>query len=166
MDPVKCPACAMETPDDQGYCDFCKEPFRKKAPAEPAPKPAQPVVPVPPEVMEKVLAHKNAPGPSGSPYAPEIPPEFAELGDGERIAGLPPVAKQLAWGFLAIIVVWTGLGMAWFLVKAKRLEGRPGKGVPLPPHEVIVQPVEHAPPAPPPPPPPDDLSSAPPPPPP
>lgn len=139
MDPMKCPACSMETPEDQGYCDFCKEPFRKKAPPEPASAPKQPSVPVPPEVMEKVLAHKNAPGPSGSPYSPDIPPEFAEMGDGERIAGLPPAAKQLAWAFLALILLWTAVGMGWFLVKARRMEGRPSKGAILPPHEAIPQ---------------------------
>ena len=27
---MKCPACGFETPDTQAWCDFCKEPFRKK----------------------------------------------------------------------------------------------------------------------------------------
>lgn len=150
----------METPEEQGYCDFCKEPFRKKpeAPAAPVAKPAQQVV-VPPEVMEKLLSHKNAPGPSASPYAPEIPPEFAELGDGERIAELPPVAKKAAWAFLALVVLWTAVGMAWFASKARRLEGRPPAGLILPPHEAIRQEIPA--PAPPPVPVPDPGAPAP-----
>ncbi|MBI4346381.1 MAG: hypothetical protein HY553_05975 [Elusimicrobia bacterium] len=32
---MKCPACGFENPDEAGWCDFCKEPFRraKAAPA-------------------------------------------------------------------------------------------------------------------------------------
>lgn len=115
---MKCPACKMETPEELGYCDFCKEPFRRKPPP-PEPKSVEKVE-VPAAVMAKILEAKRlAPGPQ--PAEPGgIPPEFAALDAGERIPELPPVARKLAWAFLAIIVVWAGVGLLLVMKRARQ----------------------------------------------
>jgi hypothetical protein len=38
----KCPACAFDSPEGAAWCDFCKEPFLKKAKPAPAPAKAEP----------------------------------------------------------------------------------------------------------------------------
>lgn len=111
---MKCPACKMETPSELGYCDFCKEPFRRKAPE---PKPAEKVE-VPAAVMAKVLEAKLAGAADGGSGG--IPPEFASLDAGERIPELPPIARKLAWAFLALIVFWTGVGLIIMMNRARR----------------------------------------------
>lgn len=117
---MKCPACKMETPEELGYCDFCKEPFRRKAP-EPEPKVVEKVV-VPPEVMAKVLEARNqAPAEAAGP----IPPEFAALDAGERIPQLPPHVRNLAWAFLALVVFAGSLGLVYMLARAHRSASRP-----------------------------------------
>ena len=136
---MNCPACKMETPEELGYCDFCKEPFRKKAPP-PEPKPQSETVAVPPEVMAKVMAAARAPE-KAAPVetAGGIPPEFAELDRGEKIPEIPPVARQLAYAFLAVIVLWTLVGIGYVLTRHKRPKlpsppPIPGHGgMPLPP---------------------------------
>lgn len=111
---MKCPACAMETPEERGYCDFCKEPFRRKPPPpQPRPRAA-----VPPEVMAKLLEAKRAPE-AQEPAPPSgIPAEFAHLDAGERIPELPAAARKLAWFFLAAIVLAGGLGLSYFAGRA------------------------------------------------
>lgn len=132
---MKCPACKMETPEEPGYCDFCKEPFRRKAP-EPEPKPRETVA-VPAEVMAKVLeAKKQAAVESAGP----IPPEFAALDPGERIPQVPSQVRQLAWAFLALVLLAGSLGLVYVL-------GRAQKGQALVP--TPVGPGPSAPPAPP-----------------
>ncbi|MDE2291911.1 MAG: hypothetical protein KGL53_07500 [Elusimicrobia bacterium] len=125
MGAVKCPACGMETPEEPGYCDFCKEPFKKKASAAP-PAPsagsptAQKTVDVPPEVFAKLLA-------AGKPRPPEergpvsIPPEFAHLDAGERIEPAPPVVKTLAWAFVAVIILWSAVGLFYLAHRASSI---------------------------------------------
>lgn len=116
---MKCPACKMETPEEPGYCDFCKEPFRRK-PAAPEPKPVEKVE-VPAAVMAKVLeAKKQA---SVEDVGP-IPPEFAALDAGERIPQLPPHVRQLAWAFLALVVFAGSLTLVYMLARTRR--GPPG----------------------------------------
>lgn len=123
---MKCPACGMATPDAQDWCDFCKEPFRKKksAAAKAAVQPqAQPAQKSPPpaaeaeksapekkvvitsELLAKLQCHqtqsKRAAAPQGA-----LPPEFAHLDSGERIQQLPPSVRKMAWVFLAIVFIW------------------------------------------------------------
>lgn len=120
---MKCPACKMETPEELGYCDFCKEPFRRKAP-EPEPKPKETVA-VPPEVMAKVLEAKTQPS---AQAAGPIPPEFAALDAGERIPEIPPHVRKLAWAFLALVVFAGCLGLVYMLARARQVPVR----VPVP----------------------------------
>ncbi|MBI3299195.1 MAG: hypothetical protein HYZ75_13585 [Elusimicrobia bacterium] len=125
MDAVKCPACGMESPEELGYCDFCKEPFRKKKP-EPAPPPSkQPAVPVPPEVFAKLMQAKAAAEPKAAGEEAGIPAEFAHLDAGERIEGIPPGLRAAAWAFLAFVML-AGLGLAGTLIsKGKRAKPAP-----------------------------------------
>lgn len=116
---MKCPACKMETPEELGYCDFCKEPFRRKAP-EPAPK-VRDTVAVPPEVMAKLLEAKNQPSAEASG---PIPPEFAALDAGERIPELPPLARKLAWAFLAFVVFAGSLALVYTFARARPVPAR------------------------------------------
>lgn len=120
---MKCPACKMETPEELGYCDFCKEPFRRKAP-EPEPKPKETVA-VPPEVMAKVLEAKTQ---ASAKAAGPIPPEFAALDAGERIPQFPPHVRKLAWAFLALVVFAGSLGLVYMLARARQVPVR----VPVP----------------------------------
>lgn len=111
---MKCPACKMETPEEIGYCDFCKEPFRRKPPP-PEPEPEAEKVALAPEVMAKVLEAKRASAASASGEPGGIPPEFAGLDAGERIPEIPPQARKLAWAFLAIVVLWTAVGIIYLM---------------------------------------------------
>lgn len=115
---MKCPACGMETPEAQGFCDFCKEPFRKKAPP-PEPRKEEKVA-VPPEVMAKLLALKAPSGP-GAPS--ELPAEFASLDAGERIPELPAGARKAAWAFLGAVVLVSAVGVSYLVLKVRRAEG-------------------------------------------
>ncbi|HVE12795.1 MAG TPA: hypothetical protein VNI01_05335 [Elusimicrobiota bacterium] len=101
---MKCPACGFETPEDQGWCDFCKEPFRKKS-AEPAPPPPPPskTVQITPELLERLQEAKHA---VSAREPTSIPPEFAQLDSGERIGGASEMTRTAAWLFLAMILVW------------------------------------------------------------
>jgi len=101
---VKCPACGFETPDGQAWCDFCKEPFRTKS------GPQQKAVPVSPDVLRKL--HQVSSESSGQ-VKEGIPPEFAHLDSGEKIPEVPPLARRLAWGILAAVILWAVAGMFW-----------------------------------------------------
>ncbi|TBR19450.1 hypothetical protein EPO15_14260 [bacterium] len=141
-----CPACKMESPEELGYCDFCKEPFRRKPPP-PEPK-VQPKVAVPPEVLAKLLEAKRAPAPAEA--AAGIPPEFLALDAGERIPELSPAARKLAWAFLAAVVFLGGVVGVYILTRPRRV-----RMPPLPPPLIApdgaVQPDSPSPPPPPPP---------------
>lgn len=90
--PVRCPKCSFESADDAAWCDFCKEPFRKKG-ASAAPAPAAPAAPPVP----------------AAPAAPIDPDVLLKMGDGEKLPTLPPWARTAAWAFLGAVFV---LGMA------------------------------------------------------
>lgn len=126
----------MESPEELGYCDFCKEPFRKKKAEGQAPAPA-PAVPVPSEVLAKVFPVKAIKPPSPPTEAPGIPPEFAHLDAGERIATPSAIVRYAAWGFLAIILLFGAVGMTWVLVKKRPVRPR---------HEKISRPAPAQPP--------------------
>lgn len=79
----RCPACKMESADDAAWCDFCKEPFRKPAPAAARPVTAK----EPPKTL------------------PVDPDALLKAGDGETLPALPPWARGAAWAFLAMILL-------------------------------------------------------------
>lgn len=83
--PVRCPKCSFESADDAAWCDFCKEPFRKKGPAPTAP----------------ISSIKN-----DLPIDPDV---LLKMGDGEKLPTVPPWARTAAWAFLGAVFV---LGMA------------------------------------------------------
>lgn len=119
----------METPEEQGFCDFCKEPFRKKAPP---PKPVQPApIKVPPEVFQKLLEAKNVDKGDGIKRQ-DIPPEFTGLDSGGNIEGLPPYARKAAWAFLGLILLWSVVGTIYFAMRAKDAAEAPPRA-PAPP---------------------------------
>jgi len=121
-----CAACGFETPQEQGYCDFCKEPFKKRPASEPVkPPPAAapprgehpaPEVKLTPEILGKLLGAKDAA--AGDARAGEIPPEFAHLDTGGQVPEIPPAARKLAWVFLGILMFWILLGTVWMLMNA------------------------------------------------
>lgn len=116
----------METPEERGYCDFCKEPFRRKPPPpEPSPKAA-----VPPEVLAKLLDAKRPPEVPAAVPAPGIPAEFAHLDAGERIPELPSAARKAAWLFLAATLFAGALGLAYMAgLAGPRRTGARGEGL-------------------------------------
>src|SRR5262245_21735922 len=74
---VKCPACGFDSPDAAQWCDFCKEPFAKKAAkqAAPAPSPAPPpasLAPAPPPVRDG----RSAPAGKRSMNFDDLPEEI------------------------------------------------------------------------------------------
>jgi hypothetical protein len=112
---MKCPACKMETAPELGYCDFCKEPFRRKDPPPKAPE----KVAVPPDLMAKLLeAKRAAPEPPAGP-GPDLPPEFAQLAAAERMPAVPPMVRYLAWAFLAGILTLSAVGFVYVMTRPR-----------------------------------------------
>ncbi len=124
----------METSDAQDWCDFCKEPFRKKSEAakaaeQPSSKPAQESlkpsteaqkppakespkpsdkdseVAITPELLAKLQLHQTR-SESVDPTRGEIPSEFLHLDAGERIPTVSPAVRKTAWVFLTIVFIW------------------------------------------------------------
>lgn len=118
---MKCPACGMETSDAQEWCDFCKEPFRRKKKSEAAKAAEQPKAQPPqespkpavkdnkgvltPELLAKLQAQRTQ-SQVVDPTRGEIPAEFLHLDTGERIPVVSPAVRKLAWGFLTIVFIW------------------------------------------------------------
>lgn len=105
---MKCPACGFETPDGQAWCDFCKHPFRAKPEKDP-PSEKKPAL-LSPDVLLKLDQVKSE---TSGQVKEGIPPEFAHLDSGEKIPEVPPIARYLAWGILAVVVLWAIVGMVW-----------------------------------------------------
>ncbi|MFH1724694.1 MAG: hypothetical protein ABII00_08735 [Elusimicrobiota bacterium] len=145
---MKCPACGFETPDAQGWCDFCKEPFRKKAAeragdrtpaireapdvrdaeaviAVPDPVELKKTVPVPQHVLEMLKRQRAE---ATIPEKVEIPPEFADLDPGGRVPQAPPLARKLAWVFLGICVLWIFVATIWMVRNKERIAARAVSG--------------------------------------
>lgn len=104
---VRCPACGFDSPDEARWCDFCKEPFRKKeAPAAAAPPPAA--------AAPRPLAPEPEPRPAPEPSQPvdprveQLAKQLSVTGDGLKLPALPPYFKYLAWAFFG----------AWFFTGA------------------------------------------------
>ncbi|MBI4424452.1 MAG: hypothetical protein HY554_12020 [Elusimicrobia bacterium] len=110
---MKCPACGFDSPDDAGWCEFCKEPFRKKGPARP---PAAP----------------PAAGPKPSTNgASGVGPEFAHLDSGENIPILPPWLRPAAWAFLALWLLCGLVLLGYYLgTRARSEDGPPARRAP------------------------------------
>jgi hypothetical protein len=125
---MKCPACKMETAEELGYCDFCKEPFRRKDPPPKAPE----KVAVPPELMAKLLEAKRAAPERAAGAGPELPPEFAELAAAERMPAVPPWARYSAWAFLAAVLTLSAVGFVYVMTRP-RPKSPPRVEVPRPP---------------------------------
>ena len=124
---MKCPACGFETPDGQAWCDFCKHPFRPKAGKGSVDKdvPSKKSTPLSPDILRK-LHHVKAEA-SGQVKG-GIPPEFAHLDAGEKIPAVPPLARTLAWGILAVVLLWTVVGMFWIFRHAGAIGSNMAQG--------------------------------------
>lgn len=110
---MKCPACGFETPDAQGWCDFCKEPFKRPAKAEPAPPPPPPAPP-----KEPAPAKEAKPPMSDEEIFALLRKDTAS----ERPAPSPFNTRYLAWGFFGLVVFWMVV-MSFFLVqKGRRMQ--------------------------------------------
>ena len=99
---LKCPSCSFDSPDDALYCDFCKEPFRKK----PAVKPA--VAPIPKTTQAPAMAQDQAEileiaKKLSKGTLDKIPPELSTLE--EKIPTLPPWLSTVTWIFLAVCLI-------------------------------------------------------------
>lgn len=154
---MRCPACKMETAEELGYCDFCKEPFRRKEPPPPAPE----KVAVPPELMAKLLEAKRAAPEAPADPGPELPPEFAALAAAERMPPVPPWARYAAWAFLAGILTFSAVGFVYVMTRPRPTpprgeapRARPSPPTPPPSELPPGVPDEEPDAAPPPPPPP------------
>lgn len=143
---MKCPSCGFETPDAQGWCDFCKEPFRRAqkkdapapaetAPASAAPAPAAPApVPAKPSiapVSETKPAPEGAAKPAASAEgaAPKLTPEQAfellRLDPGERIPAVSPALRYGAYGFLLVCLLWAAAMTMVLMNRAQRMQTSP-----------------------------------------
>lgn len=114
---MNCPSCKMETPEELGYCDFCKEPFRRKK--TPPPKEPEKVA-VPPEVMAKLVAAKAPSAPAETAPGADLSGEFADLDPGERVPEVPPVLRKLAWAFLAAVLLLAAGAVAAVMTLSRR----------------------------------------------
>ncbi len=97
---VKCPACGFDSPDGASWCDFCKEPFRKKKTAAPQARPERKSISLeelPKEALER------------------LPLELLPGQDGEKVPSAPPWFRTAAWVVLLsiLLVVLTMAGMIW-----------------------------------------------------
>ncbi|MBI3552613.1 MAG: hypothetical protein HY077_08840 [Elusimicrobia bacterium] len=114
---VKCPACGFDSPDGALFCDFCKEPFKKKAPAKVSDSEAvQELKKLPPEELIK-----------------RVPEELLkELAKEEQLPKLPPYFRALSWAFFGL---WVVLGMILAALALSRYKARqvpaPGQDIPL-----------------------------------
>lgn len=135
---MKCPACGFETDEEQGWCDFCKEPFRKKKAPE-APKPGAA------DAAQK--PQEKAPALEASPKgaAAAVPVEAAQPGvlskltaeqafellksmPQERIPEIPPIVRYAAWilwGLICLLMLVVGI----FAINRSRMQ-RTNSGVP------------------------------------
>lgn len=118
---MKCPACGFETPIEQGYCDFCKEPFKKEASVSSAEPPKK--VDVPPSVLAKLLEDKKESRSESKPKKDlgDIVKEFAHLDAGGKVEEVSPLVRQMAWAFLAILVIWMLIAMMWMVNRASSI---------------------------------------------
>jgi len=136
---VKCPACGFETPDEQAWCDFCKEPLRKRrpaaAPAAAAPQgesvPPAKTVPVPDEVWKKLMSVRAEGTPASAPSG-GIPAEFAGLDTGGALPAVPPAVRKGAWVFLGICVLWIFFAIFWMIRHSDRIASNVSTTTPLP----------------------------------
>ncbi len=100
---VKCGACGFESADDARWCDFCKEPFRKKASASAAPAVA---AAPPPQPAPRPLSATSRIEPSDDakpvdPKVLQLVKQLSATGDGLTLPKTPGYMKYLAWAFLA-----------------------------------------------------------------
>ena len=90
---VKCPACGMDSPDGAAWCDFCKEPFQKKASAKPAAS------------TPETAALKNLPQ---EELLKRLPGELKKDADKEKVEGFPPwliLAARLFLVFWVLLLI-------------------------------------------------------------
>lgn len=119
---VKCPSCGFDSPESAQWCDFCKEPFRRKEAKLPEspPLPAAPPGPkltyrVPPTVAAQERA-KSSPAADKPPAMPDdLPPEAHQrltaalsVEEAEKVPAAPKWVRWAAWAFLGI---WFIAGM-------------------------------------------------------
>jgi hypothetical protein len=123
----------MDNAPDAQWCDFCKEPFRKKTDvpkaqeASPVTTPQQgstasnePEKELSPELMRKLAAQKDRI--NENPGAGGIPQEFSQLDHGEKMPSLSPAIRQFAWAFLFICVFWAVVGGIWLSKNADKMK--------------------------------------------
>lgn len=105
---VKCPSCGFDSPDGAQWCDFCKEPFKKKerppATGATSPAAAPPSTPAAPKTQTPSSSPKNI---------EELPQEvrakiqtlLAAPDDREKVPAIPNWFRALAWLFMAVWLV-------------------------------------------------------------
>ncbi|MFA6093391.1 MAG: hypothetical protein WCU88_06100 [Elusimicrobiota bacterium] len=115
---MKCPACGFETPEEQGWCDFCKEPFRRRT-AEPAARADLPAAPVPAAAAAAPPLPKGGPlPPAAAAQSPLSEEQISELlrQDREQIPEASPALRYVSWAFavfIAVLCVTTTIFLIW-----------------------------------------------------
>ena len=102
----KCPACGFESPADAAFCDFCKEPFRRKEAPTARPSPQ----------VKYHISPTATPGGRRLRDSDDLPKEaqarldaaFASGDVENKVPTLPHWFRYLAWAFLG---VWFVTGM-------------------------------------------------------
>ena len=119
---MKCPACGFDTPVEQGYCDFCKEPFPKEKPKAKTASGTE-KVDISPNVFTKLTKDKEEVHSGKKPKKDlgDIAKDFAHLDAGGKVEEVSPLVRKLAWAFLAILVIWMSIGMIWMIGRANRI---------------------------------------------
>ncbi|MDD5657453.1 MAG: hypothetical protein PHF00_09405 [Elusimicrobia bacterium] len=104
---VKCPACGFESPDGASWCDFCKEPFAKKA--------APPEIPdAPPSGPSKEVLARAA---QDAALARDL-----LRSDQDKIPAAPDWLRWAAWLLLGAVVIFAMTMLGIFLAKRSAWE--------------------------------------------
>ena len=96
----KCPACKFDSPEGAAWCDFCKEPFQKKAKPHPEAPPAPRPEAAPPANLGELK--KLTP----EELFKRLPAELSkDAAADQAIPRLPPWFRPLAYCILALLAV-------------------------------------------------------------
>lgn len=126
---VRCNACGFDSADDAQWCDFCKEPFRKKsAAAEPAPA----------AVPSHSPANVKEPEAKVDPKVQLLLKQLSTAGDGLTLPKLPPWFKYVAWSFFGAWFL-TGAILGGIMLARYREQSAAREGDPSQPHVQIIR---------------------------
>ena len=123
----KCPACGFDSEDAAAWCDFCKEPFEKKAKSKPQPSAPQPAAAAPaPAPAVDIAELKKLPP---EELLKRLPAELSkDVSADNALPKVPPWFKPMAYVFVAVLTALTAGLIAVTVMKAS--QARPSRSAP------------------------------------